>query len=312
MSILYDAATLLDSIRIAGGLNSVQTEGNDDARLLQDVYEVMREKVIPHLLSVREEYLVRTIRSSVASPVTRYRIPARAVGNNLRDIWFRDANNSAFRLHRLAREDVPYHNSEGSSYPVGFYMEGNYAQLVPTDGKFEGSLEMAYHLAPSVLVKASEAGVVLSVDLPNRKVTLSGTPPGSFISGAKIDLHSPENGAETKLFDLTLSGNPASNVLTFTEAIDGTAFGTSAAAVGDYVCLARECAVLQVPEDLVPLVVNLVALRHSIGAGDGSKAQMLASAVKECQKDSLNVLSNRIQGKPRRVTGRGQVQGWCR
>src|SRR3972149_10182847 len=303
MSVLYDAAMLLDSIRTVGALTSVQIAGTDDTRLLKDVYEVIRENVVPHLLSVREEYLVSTLSMSLSPPTTRYRIPARSIGNNLRDLWHVDSggNRTDFASKRIPRERLFMYNGDGGATPNGWFLEGNYIQLVPVSGSYSGSLEMSYHLAPSLLAPVAEAGKISSVALSSKQVTLAATPPSSFVSGTKLDIHSPESGAEVKLLDLTQSGSVSGNTVTFTEAIDGTTFGTYAASVGDYVCLARECAIIQVPEDVVPMVINLVALRHSVGDGDSSKSQMLAAKVTKAEQSSLHVLTNRVSGKPRRV-----------
>lgn len=311
MSVRYNAATLVNSIRRVGGLSSVEIEGTDTESLLVDVYEVIRETVIPNLLSVREEHLVRTTRIPVTPPTTRYRIPARAIGNALRDYFYVDSSGNRFDMSSriIPRERLAGYNATGAATPQGWFPEGNYIQLVPVVGSYGGFLELSYFLAPSQLVLIAETGRITSLDLVAKTVTLEATPPASFVSGTKIDIHSPESGAEVKLLDLTLSGAPSGNVLTFSEAIDGTTFGTYAAAVGDYVCLARECAIVQVPEDSVPLIIQSVALRHSMGDGNTAKAQMHAANVTKAEKSALTVFSNRVEGKPPRVRGYGQVRG---
>jgi len=308
MALRYDSATLLDSIRQAAGLNSVQTDGNDDEDLLKLVNERMRDTVMPKLMQAREEYGIRSVRVALGS-VSRYRIPHRAMGNKLRDLIYSDGSTRSY-LPRIVREDIDLYTDPGSGTPDGWYLEGNYVQLVPIQGSYTGFLEMAFMVRPSLMVPIAETRTISALALSSKQVTLSATPPATFVDGAKIDIHSFESGAEIKLMDLTQVGAPAGSVITFLETIDGSSFGTMAPAVGDYACLAGESALPQIPEDMIPTLIGSVAL-FRIGADGDPKVQILGPLLTEQMKAADVLLSDRVEGRPRRVQGwRRQIQGW--
>ena len=311
MAILYNAATLLDTIRSLASIPNVQAQGSDDTQLLRYTNDVIRGKIVPILLRVREEYLVQTMRTTLTDAVTKYRIPKRAIGNRLRDVTYVDVdgNRLVWGSRQLPREHLPFYNQTGSALPHGWYLEGNYVQIVPTVGSYTGFLEMAYYVRPSAIVAASAVGVISAVGAVNQ-VTLSATPPTTFVNGAKIDIHGPDSGAEAKLIDLTMNGAPSGNTLTFVENVDGSTFGTIPASIGDYVCLANEAALAQVPDDMIPLLADGVALRCMIADGDSEKAQLHGAMMKDEAEEAVHLLQNRTDGKPQRILGYRGIRGW--
>lgn len=311
MAILYDTATLLDTIRSLSSISNVQAQGSDDVQLIRYINDVIRGKIVPILLRVREEYLVQTVRVPLTSGITKYRIPNRSIGNRLRDVTYVDAsgNRIIWGSRQISREQLPFYNTTGAAVPHGWYLEGNYVQIVPTSGTYTGSLEMAYYQRPSTLVAASAVGVIASVGGANQ-VTLTAAPPSTFVSGVKLDIHSAQSGAEAKFIDLTQNGAPAGNVITFLENVDGSSFDTVAAVAGDYLCLQNECGLVQVPDDMVPLLADGVALRCALADGDTEKAQLHSGMMRDESEEVLHLLQNRVDGKPQRILGYRGIRGW--
>lgn len=313
MAITYNAATILDTVRGLAGLNNIQAQGNDDATLLRYVNESIRSKVAPFLLRVREEYLTATSRQALSSSVSKYRIPERAIGNRLRDLIYVDSNSNRNHVLMIERRELPEYNTTASSGSIsGAYIDGNYVQIVPTSGSYSGSLEFTYYMRPSVLVASTEFGTISSVNTTTKQVTLSATPPATFVNGAKIDIHSKSSGGEILQLDLTQNGSVSGNVVTFTEAIDGSVYGSTVPVAGDYVCLANESAIIQVPEDLVLVTCQCAALRVAVSERNQPLAQMLAQLVREGLEDMTNVFEDRVESKTPRVRGWHGIEGWSR
>jgi len=314
MAILYDSAAVLNLIRNVGGLNNVQVQGTDDLALLAYMNDILRSKIVPHLIKLREEYLVHSTRIAVGNTITRYRLPERAVGNRLRDLVFVDAsdNRTIISSRHIPRDELPLYPNSGS-HPVGWTMEGNYIQLVPTVGTYSGFLEMGFYMRPSALVAQTAAGKISAINLASKQVTITGsTLPATFVNGAKMDIHSFKSGAELKVYDVTISGAPAAQVITFAEVIDGSVFGTMAPEVGDWVCLANESALLQIPDDLIPAVTQGVALRVMVGDRDETKARLIAAILKDQLAESEGIFRDRVESKTPRIRGVGAIAGWDR
>lgn len=312
MAITYNAATILDNVRGLAGLNTVQAQGNDDATLLRFVNEALRNKIVPFLVKVREEYLTFSQRIALSGSVSRYRIPSRAVGNRLRDVVKVDADGSRDSTESLLirREDLSGYSQTGSGDIQGVYLDGNYIQCVPTSGAYSGFLEVTYYMRPSVLVAAGAFGTISSVNTTTKEITLTATPPSTFVNGAKLDIHSFSSGGEIKQLDLTQNGAAVGSVVTVTEAIDGSVYGTTTPVAGDFLCLANEAAILQVPDDLVLSTCQCAALRIAISERNQPLAQMLAQIMREGMEDMAHVFQDRVESKTPRVRGWDAIRGW--
>lgn len=309
MAILYDAATLLETIRNVGSLPDAHSLGSDDEDLLRHVNEALRWKVAPLVIQTREEYLVHTVRESLTGK-TRFRIPNRAIGNRLRDIIFQDpSGNRELWINPIAREELGFFNGRATGRPLGFFLEGNYIQLVPTGGNFSGYIEISFFMRPSALRPVEETRRVSAVDLSTGVVTLDDTiPDGWDAAGVLFDIHAPASGAEVKYWDMVASG-VAGTSMTFGQSIAGTEFGTFPVEEGDYVCLQNECALVQMPEDVIPLLAHTVALRYAVADQNTEGAKLHSSLVQDEAQEVRKVLENRVEGRPWRVRGHGGIRG---
>jgi hypothetical protein len=195
--ILYTAETILESIRNVGSIPNAASLGSGDADILRHINEALRWKIVPIIIQTREEYLAHTIRTDVAGQ-TRFRIPNRAIGNRLRDvIWIDSQGNRSLWVNPIAREDLALFNGRGSGEPAGYFLEGNYIQLVPTGGAYSGSLELSFFMRPSALVAVEETRKVAEVDTSSGGITVDeAVPAGWDTTGVLFDIHSPDSGAE--------------------------------------------------------------------------------------------------------------------
>ena len=307
MAITYTASQLLDSIRSLGTLNNEKAQSNGDDDLLKFINEVVRGKIVPQIMRVQQEYLVHTVQITVQAGVTKYRIPIRGVGQQLRDFTFIDAagNRRFLGSSPIAREDLPLYNGQGGSAPAGFLLEGPYIRLVPITGNYQGKLEFAFFLAPSELVLETAVRKVAAVDTGTGLVTLDSDVPAGWTAASLFDIHAPWAGAELKVFDASASqvgGTGVEDEITFSTAINGSAFGSEIPVeVGDYVCLAGQSAILQIPEDLVPLVIEAAVTRAMVATGDSQGITVSSARTKEQAQDSLQVLSQRLRSKPMKL-----------
>lgn len=309
MAILYDAATLLATIRNVASIPDAHSLGSDDEDLLRHINEALRWKIAPIIIQTREEYLVQTVRESLAGR-TRFRIPNRAIGNRLRDILFLDANGSReLWINPIQREELGYYNAHGSGRPCGYFLEGNYIQLVPTGGSYSGQIEISFFMRPSALRPVEETRRVESVDLNTGIVTLTeAIPAGWDAAEVLFDIHSPDSGAEIKFWDMVASGILGTS-MTFGQSIAGTEFGFTPVAAGDYICLQNECGLIGMPDDMIPLLAQAVALRVAVADGDTEQAKLHSSMIQDETQEVRKVLENRVEGRPWRVSGRGGIRG---
>lgn len=302
--LVYTSDSLLISIRNLALAANAKSSGTDDSDLLRHSTEVMWTKMCPYLMRIREDYFVVSERVALSANQPRYRIPSRAMLLKLRSLWRVNGSGERSPIDPIQRERLNEFGVSGG--PSAYYIEGSDVVLVPSSSG-SGSLEFSYYSRPGALVLTSAARQVVSVNLSAKTITFATAAASTFVSGAKLDIHSQESGAELKVWNVTQNGAPSGvgNVtITITEAIDGSVFGTKAVAAGDWVCLSEEAVIPGVPKEFHPMIALAVAQRLNGSAGDIDVAKMLGMDFAADGKNMLSVAEARNEGAPMRIIGR--------
>lgn len=299
MALGYTSDELLTLIRNTGMLPDAAVAGTNDTDLLSHANAALRAKVLPEVMKYREEYFVVTTRTTLGTS-EKIRIPTRAAGNRLRDLFYVDGASKRQTLRQVQREKLDEERTTASE-PEGYYLEGNYIVLVPPPNS-TGSLEHSFFFAPSDLVLTSSAKQVTAVNASTKTVTLASAVPSGWDTADTFDVHSQNSGAEIRVWDAaatTVSGTS----ITFSAAIDGTTLGTNAIAVGDWVCLAGECVVPPLPRETHPILARATALRVAEAVGDPVKTQLHAAMLGEDLKALSYLVNSRVEGRPIVIQG---------
>jgi hypothetical protein len=74
--------------------------------------------------------------------------------------------------------------------------------------------------------------------------------------------------------------------------------------VGDYVCLANECIIPQIPPDLHNVLAERTAARILAAQGDAEGLQVSNAKLQEIEVRQGTILDNRVEGAPQKVTAR--------
>lgn len=268
--------------------------------------EEQRSKLTPLVLKTMEEMYVRTFDYSVAANQAGYLIPSRAIASALRNVQIVDPNNDLNRsdLPRLSPEDL-YSSSGDANFTIrkaGFYLQGNQVILYPTPNSAQSLLRLSYYCRPNSLVDTTECAQVQAINTSLNQITVASLP-STFNSGTPLDFVKTNPGFECSAIDQTPT-NVAGTVLTFGSSLP------SDLSVGDYICLAGQTCVLQVPVELQPLLIQYVVVRVLSAQGD---AEALAAAIKELEKleeNALLLISPRVAGKARRVANGRAMNRW--
>src|SRR5262249_21702328 len=150
---------------------------------------------------------------------------------------------------RIEPERVSWYDGTGS--PVGFYLAGNQAMLVPNPSGL-GTLRFVYHRRPSTLVLPSQAAVISSA--------INGTTGAFNVSNASaIGLAFPDIVSAKSSFDI-LANRLACEIIgaTITPDLPADVLGAGID-TGDYVCVVGTSPVPQIPVELHPLLAQRTA-----------------------------------------------------
>jgi len=301
---LYTSNELIASVRDRAGLPDNEVAGGDDATVLRHLNEEMLTRLIPGLIKVREEYFVVSQRTTLSSSVTRYRIPPRAIGQKLRHLMHVGTDGNRYACRRIYREDLDGLNDPSPANGYDFYIEGSWIVLV-TDSP-EGYLEISYYMRPGQLVLVTDTRKITAIDTDTKTITIASTAAGLWTNGDLLDVHSPSSGADLKDWDLTAETVSGTSI-TFSEEIDGSVFGSTALAIGDYVCAAGEAALPALPRELHPILAQAAVVRVHESLGDMEGAQMSKQTLAELLSSAAYMVDPRVEGTPRPIKRRGSA-----
>jgi len=294
----YTSDELLNSLRNLGYIGNAGTTGSMPADALQVLTEAMRDRLVPEVMMVKENYFLVSTRIPLSSVTNRYRVPTRAIGNKINIPFYFDGT-QRFELTELEPDELYQWDTTVVSDPTRFYIEGNYFVLVPTPST--GFLEVSFFFRPGDLVPVAEAVQVTGVDLVTKKVNLPALPVEwtlMSLSDLIVDVHSKHSGAEIKVWDAAITDLNGGNGLTFTAAIDGSTFGTHPVEVGDWVCLAGEAVIPALPKDLHPALIRAAAMQYAEQQGDSEGLKTHLEQYKLDIRSLKTMVAPRIEGKP--------------
>lgn len=124
-----------------------------------------------------------------------------------------------------------------------------------------------------------------------------------YISGALVDFLQTNPGHKTYKFDVTIPTNGISgNIISFN--IDDV---PDRIIVGDYICLANECIIPQIPPDLHNSLAQRAATMVLAALGDQQGLQASMAKVQEMEKKQISLLDNRVEGSALKITNKKSI-----
>lgn len=299
----YTTTALLASIRRRAALPAAVNAGTQDSDLLALANEELQNWLVPNVMQLREDYFLFRHLRTMTPGTSEYRIPARAVGQKLRELDVVQSDGCIRNLTRIEPDELEEWNSDSQGRPEGFYLRGSYVTLVPTPSEAE-SLRFTFFIRPGELVATTAVRAITNIDTGTGDITVASTIPGAFTTAARYDLVAGTSGFEHLAIDLTASA-AASSTVTF-----AAADLPSGLAVGDYVCLAEQSPFPQVPADFHPLLAQRVGVKKLESLGLKEKL----AAAKADLRDMLELLrvvyAPRVDGEAKIVSpGVGGLMG---
>jgi hypothetical protein len=278
--------------------NTTETLADADYYALAN--DEMQSYIVPLLMKAREEHLIQTTDFTLVTGTDTYAVPYRAAGGKVRDVLISTGATGSFRqLNRLEPERVGDYGT--GSGPAGYRFEGNNIVLVPSPGVNAGTMRVKYHAMPNRLVAVSACAVVSSYVTATKTITTVATVPATFGATVALDIVRGKPGFDSLAQD-NIAVSATGTTIVATSALSSQILGGTAS-TGDYVCLAGESPIPQIPISLHPLLAQRVVYRSLEAMGDPKATQALASC-QELERLSLTLLSPRSDGSSRAVVNR--------
>lgn len=258
--------------------------------------EELQLKLVPDILSAREDFFLRAKQINLVAGVSDYTVPERCTGNNFKTVYYVDQNNNRYILQRYDISELPYQViSDGSNR--GFYLRGDTLVMVPTPTVTNGYLELWYYERASDLVEVANCGLITLVqaDTPNvGEVTF--TVNADLTANTQFDFLSGLSPFLLKATDIVPVSTTATTVVVQMQDVDNQ-IGTILPQVGDYICPRLKACIPMVPQEFHPLLAEMTAERVLTALGHMDKLQSVQANIEAMRSRLFKLISNRVEQK---------------
>lgn len=283
----YTTTNLLTSIeRQSFAPANQSTFATSDILELAD--EVTKTTILPAIITVGEEYYLYSTDYTISEGVSAYSVPSRSFGLTVREVQIIDSNGNIKSLIRTGVDRLnKISTGTGRNTPDQFYLQGDQLILYPTPNATLNTLRIYFFLRPGTLVEQSDAAVISSINTGTNTVTVS-VIPSSWTTGDSFDLIQGSGGHRHMSIDL------ASTLISGTSiALPSLPVGL---AVGDYVALAGESPLIQMPPDFQPILATLTAAEMLLSMSQPKGEKVLAKGIRNLEA-TQKMLTPRVVGE---------------
>lgn len=291
-----DSTKLLSSIKSAILVPSYQPRYTD-ADLLGLANDEQQSLIVSELKSLREDYF--TIRSEIAiiAGQSEVYIPERAVGRTARDIRYFTQSSQEYSLPRIQLEDTYLYTNFASGNPTGFSLVGDNIVLLPTASD-PGTCVVYYDFRPSAIVSMTRVAKVTAVGIDN--VTVAAVPTNITI-GSLADITRKTPAYKVTYYDRTIT-NISGGVIT----LDGFSVSNpiTAVSVGDYISLAQETGLVQLPDEAQQTLIQAVAMRVLEGLNLPDQLNVVKDIYERKIRLMRDLMLPRVEGAVKKIINR--------
>ena len=280
----YTAETLVAKVKRWGSIPTTQAlfQTADFISLMDDS---LKYDLTPIIMSAKEEYFMRSKTVAITSTISEYIIPTRAIGGGLREVKIQIGTGANTSTKVLRRID-PGHSEQ---YRDGYYVKGNRIVLTDPAAYSGGSIIYEFPCRPNSLVADIDAARITNIT--GLDVTVSSYP-SAWLQSDKFDLI--QNNAPFDWLSIDNDVVIVSNVFTFSTIPDYLE-------VGDWLCLAGESPVPQIPLEAIEVMCQSVVLKCLDALGDDSGSTIAKGRLDSMTKNLLNILEPRVSDQPQKI-----------
>lgn len=246
------------------------------------------KRIRPIISDLQKEFFVVTTSVTIAAGDKSVRLPKRASGRGLREIYLTVGTDKR-RLVQITREEATLRDTTAQGTPTEFYFEADSVVFTrPADQTM--TVYLVLEVSPGKLVLSTAVTTVSSVDFDTGVVTIAGTPSGFGT-------------VEYDFIQQLGYGNAVLSCGLTPVSVSGTILTFNAAELpktlkaGDYISLAGQTPVPNMPDEAVVCLIHAVSTRiyRLRGDFDSMKAEQneLQNAIIYLQR----ALSDRIEGQ---------------
>lgn len=287
----YDSTELLASIRRRARAPASTAPGWENADLLAMVNEELLSVLGPQLFALRGDFFKVVADTALTAGTASYYINTRTIAGTVAEIVLVLAGGAVLDLDHWSEEDFDGLDPTKTGTPEAYVIRGNQVVLYPVPDNSSVSLRQVYYRRPNRIVATS---AVMAVTSLASAPTYAGTKPSTILTTTPCDVIRATPHFDSLRDDATPSAVVASTSVTFTSSVTGVA-------VGDYVCLAGESPVVQLPVEAFAVLAQRVANQLLRGGADPGSLREGEAELEKMEKVLFGLPKPRNQGEQLRL-----------
>lgn len=270
----------------------------EESDLIQVINEEMSIKVVPAIMSVREDYYLTHEYTALTADLERYSTPKRAVGNALKSLWYADsARKRQYELDRCLVSGMSV-NSGSSQAPRKFLLEGDeiVVQPKPASGA-NGYLEQWYFRRPNKMIATASCAKITDVNSAGGTTTFTVDTDltGSLSVGSKLDILCGDSPFLLWAQEVAITAITTTTIAVATSAVINDVSAVEPQ-INDYLCPTGYTNIPMMPEEWHPVLAQVSAIRILKSIGDNGKADRLALELRdEILPNCYKMIQNRVE-----------------
>jgi hypothetical protein len=271
----------------------------EDADLIAFANEEMLMKLVPKILSVREEFFITTKLAPIVGGIDSYSIPERALGNSLKDVFHvPNTDNMAHKwtIPRISPHDANMWSGSGST-PAVFYLMGDEVVLLPMPSSSSGALLFMYPERPNKLVATTSCAKITGITLGTTcTLTVDTDMTASLSTSSMIDLLSAVSPYRLWNKDVAIISITSTTIeIALADAQD--AMGRTEPKVGDWICPAQQSPIPMVPSEFHSILAEMICFRAMKAIGHTEQMQAIAAHISELISNAFKMIANRVESE---------------
>lgn len=285
-----------------------------DNDLIAFMNEEMLIGVVPSILQMKDNYLTAKAVVPLTTARVKYPLPERALGNKLNDMSYSSDGLNEYEMTQI-NSDEKYSGigmTSNTGYMRQFYMQGDSIVLYPdTNSTIGGFLYFYYYMRPNSLVKDAAVGTITSIDRTLGTITLNSVPTAYLIDSTYdfIKRNSPHSimtkSSGVPAIDLEITNIQISaKIITLANSADIP----TDLKVGDYLALAGESPIPNIPTELHMVLAQRVACRVLEAIGDTAGLANADKKLQEMEGKTGVLLDSRVEGAVHKIRNRGTTR----
>lgn len=290
----FTTTELLTSIKLKGHIPSNQAPFTD-ANLMAIGDDEIDTILMEQIKSTRENYYLTSVDLSVTSDGV-YPIPLRAIGGGLALAQIV----SGSMIYPITRSELSEQFSTVTSASgfYGFQLSGNNIKVLPLPTS--GVVRLSYYCIPNKMVATTAAAQITAVS-SGTLTFAAGTIPSTITTNSPCDIIKDQPGFDWWNIDLTPS-SVSSTQIVFSSV-------NSNVAVGDWVALAGQSPVPQIPVEFRPLLVQRIIQQYYESQGYTEKLTASQAKLSKMEKAVFGLINPRVAEAPKRIVADGSLIG---